>query len=265
MRFLVMAAAVMLLAGAALAAVPVDLRSHERQVFSQFGEDGVLERIFEIIRPTSKYAVEFGAIDGIKNCNARNLIVNHGWGGLLIEGDPKRIGSLAQNYRDYKRVTTLLAWVYPGNVEVLFEDANVPRDLDLLVIDIDSNDYYVWKVIHNFRPKVVMIEANPEYPPPQRMVIAFDPNNYWDGSHYYGASAQSLYALAKSKGYELVYHVSGGNNLLFVDAPYYDRFGITDNAPSKIYTPVRIEQLGNPRPFLLVPARRIPKRILTNR
>jgi hypothetical protein len=61
----------------------------------------------------------------------------------------------------------LKEWVYPGNVEILFEEAGVPGDLDLLVIDIDSNDYYIWKVIHNFRSKVVMIEINPYFPPPQ--------------------------------------------------------------------------------------------------
>ena len=74
-----------------------------------------------------------------------------------------------------------------------------------------------------------------------------------------------MYNLAKSKGYELVYHVSGGNNLLFVDKQYYERFAITDNSPSKIYTPARIGVPPNPRPFLPVPARRIPKKILTNR
>lgn len=145
---------------------PIDLRTAEGQVFSQFGEDGVIEKIFEIIEPTHKYVVEFGAHDGITNSNARNLVLNHGWGGFLIEGGPARAKKLHVAYSDYPAVKTLEAWVYPGNIEILFEDYGVPKDLDLLVIDIDSNDYYIWNVIHQFRPKVVMIEANPHFPPP---------------------------------------------------------------------------------------------------
>ena len=112
---------------------PVDLRAAESKTFSQFGEDGVIEKIFEIIPPTEKYIVAFGAHDGVTNSNARNLIVNHGWGGLLIEGDPKRAAQLAQVYADNDAVTTMEEWVFPGNIELLFEDAGVPENFDLLV------------------------------------------------------------------------------------------------------------------------------------
>ncbi len=214
---------------------PVDLRDHERSVFSQYGEDGVIEKLFEVIEPTSKYAVEFGAFDGLELSNTRNLFVNHGWSGLLIEGDPKLIAKLERNYADLPRVKTLQAWIYPGNVEILFEEAGVPEDLDLLVIDIDSNDYYVWKVIHNFRPKVVQIEINPYFPPPQLMVIDFHPLNYWDGTDYAGASIASMIKLGKKKGYEPV-HSTGGFNLFFVDREYFPRFGIEDNSAEALYT-----------------------------
>ena len=136
----------------------IDLGSHARSVFSQFGEDGVIEKIFEIIEPTEKYIIAFGAHDGITNSNARNLVLNHGWGGLLIEGNPLRAKKLHEAYADYPGVTTQEAWVFPGNIELLFEDAGAPLEPDLLVIDIDSNDYYVWRAIRDYRPKVVMIE-----------------------------------------------------------------------------------------------------------
>ncbi|HEY8517156.1 MAG TPA: hypothetical protein VIS07_16735 [Candidatus Binatia bacterium] len=213
----------------------VDLAAHERSVFSQSGEDGVLEKIFTIIEPTNRFAVEFGAGDGIKNSNVRNLVVNHGWGGLLIEGDEERAKELAANYADYPQVRTLQAWVFPGNIELLFEENGVPPDLDLLVIDIDSNDYYVWRAIRDFRPKVVVIEVNSLFPPPQRMVIEFHPMNYWDRTDYFGASLQSLYELGKKKGYELIYHNRFGNNAFFVDAPYFERFGIDDNSPAALF------------------------------
>ncbi|MEE2673945.1 MAG: hypothetical protein VX466_09125 [Myxococcota bacterium] len=220
-----------------LTSEPVDLRVHERTVYSQFGEDGVIEKLFEIIEPTSRYCVEFGAHDGMTGSNVRNLLMNEGWSGLQIEGNEKRAENLAKNYAAYPQAKTLQAWVWPGNIEILFEEAGVPRDLDLLVIDIDSNDYYVWRAIRDYRPKVVLIEANFFFPPPQKMVIDYHPMNYWDGSHYLGASPQSLYDLAKKKGYELVHHMSWGPNLFFVDRKYYDRFGIEDNSPAKMMSP----------------------------
>jgi len=215
----------------------VDFDSAVRSEFSQFGEDGVVEKIFEIIEPTRKYVVEFGAYDGVHNSNSRNLIVNHGWGGLQMEGHPDRAAKLAALYADNPKVVGRRAWIWPGNVEVLFEDHDVPKDFDLLVIDIDSNDYYVWKAIHSYRPKVVMIEYNPWFPPTQKAVVAFHPMNYWDGTNYNGASILTLYELAKSKGYELVYVMRDGANLFFVDQQYFPRFGIEDNSPVALWHP----------------------------
>lgn len=248
---------------------PVDLRAAEKKVFSQFGEDGVIEKIFEIIAPTHGYAIEFGAYDGIHNSNTRNLIVNKGWGGLLIEGNPARAAALIENHKDYPGVTALHAWVYPGNIEVIFDEAGAPPDPDLLVIDIDSNDYYIWRVMHEFRPKVVMIEANPSFPPPQLMVIDFHPMNYWDHDRYTGASLQSLYKLAKRKGYELVYSMSFGPNAFFVDKKYYDRFGIEDNSPAKLFqmwgTPEHDGTLPPGKRFLRHRAFRVQKRFIMDR
>jgi hypothetical protein len=226
---------------------PVDLRAAERSVFSQFGEDGVIEKIFEIVEPGPKFAVEFGASNGIKNSNLRNLVVDHGWSTFQIEGDPERAEELAKNYEAYPTTRTTQAWVWPGNVEILFEENGVPREFDLLVIDIDSNDYYVWRAIRDFHPKVVMIEANLFFPPPQLMVIDYHPMNYWDHTYYTGASLQSLYNLGKKRGYELIYQMSRGPNVFFVAEEYFDRFGIADNSPSKIYRRPPEEAMKKPR------------------
>jgi len=214
---------------------PIDFEASERSVFSQAGEDGVLEKIFERIEPTSRFAIEFGAGDGVENSNTRRLILEEDWGALLIEGDPDLAKKMTATYADRPKVKPLHAWVYPGNIELLFEENGVPADVDLLSIDIDSNDYYVWRAIRDYRPKVVIIEVNPLFPPPQRMVVDFHPMNYWDRTDYFGASLQSLYDLGKKKGYELVYHNKFGNNAFFVDGQYYDRFAIADNAPEKLF------------------------------
>jgi hypothetical protein len=222
----------------------IDFSKYEKSVFSQNGEDGVLEIIFKMIKPTHRYAVEFGAADGIRNSNTRNLFINHGWSGLLIEGDEKLANTAVKHYQGLPRVKAIHAWVYPGNIEILLEENGVPKELDLISIDIDSNDYYVWRVIHNFRPKVVLIEFNPFFPPPAKVVVDFHPMNYWDGSDYFGASIQSFYELGKKKGYELVYCESAAINLFFVDKKYYHRFGIKDNSPAKLYRPPRHGRSG---------------------
>ena len=100
-------------------AAPVDLEAAERSVFSQFGEDGVIEKIFEIIEPGPKFCIEFGAHDGIKNSNMRNLVVNHGWASYQIEGNPKRAAQLAKNYAAYPKVKTEQARVYREVLEAM--------------------------------------------------------------------------------------------------------------------------------------------------
>ena len=217
-------------------AAPVDLRAAEFDYFSQSGEDGVIRRLFEIIKPTSQFVVDFGCSDGITFSNSRRLITHDGWSGLLMDGNHEQIQKAKASLVNYPKAKVVEAWVYPGNVETLFEQHGVPKDLDLLSIDIDSNDYYVWKVIHDFHPKVVIIEFNSAFPPPQKMVVQFHPMNYWDGdSDYFGASIQSLYELGKQKGYELVHCSSMGINLVFVDKQYFSRLGIKDNSPAAMY------------------------------
>lgn len=221
-----------------LAPREVRLSQFESSVYSQGGEDGILQEIFSIIEPTTRYAIEFGAGDGLAFSNVRNLYLHHGWRGLMIEGDPEKAAGLRRNYLGCAGVETLQAWVFPGNVETLFAQHNVPHDLDLLVIDIDSNDYYVWRAIREYRPKVVQIEYNGMFAPPQRMVIDFHPMTYWSGKDFhFGASLQSLYELGRHKGYELVGTNLRGVNAFFVEQAYYSRFGIKDNSPARLFHP----------------------------
>jgi hypothetical protein len=235
---LVAAAAALALgtASAGKPAAPVDFEAAEAQVYSQGGEDGVIAKLFEVIEPTSRYAVEFGAADGLHGSNVRRLY-EQGWSGLQIEGDPSQYKALLENMKDFPKVKNLRGWVWPGNIEHIFDQVDAPKDMDLLVIDIDSNDYWVWKVIHDYRPKVVQVEFNAAFAPPQLAVIRYHPMNYPDSTDFYGASIQSFYELAKRKGYELVYCEKNAVNLFFVDAKYFDRFGIEDNSPAALYRP----------------------------
>jgi len=243
-RSLILVAAAVVAVGAWVAVgyqalnVPhADLVRFERSVFSPAGQDGVLERVFEIIEPTHRHLVDLGAGDGVRGSYSRNLIVNHGWRGLLVESDPDLGAALLETYADREAAQTLQAGIYPGDIEIRLEQANVPRDLDLLIVSLHGNDWYVWRAIQEFRPKVVQIEYNAAFVPPQPMVIEYHPLNYWDGSIYFGASMQSLYALGQRKGYELVYADRSGTSLYFVDRRYYPRFGLADDDPATLFVP----------------------------
>jgi hypothetical protein len=102
------------------------------------------------------------------------------------------------------------------NVNALAAELGVPRELDLLGIDIDGNDFHVWEALDAVAPRVVVIEYNPKLPPPTRWVMHYDPRHVWDGSDQYGASLAALAALGQRKGYRLAACNITGSNAFFV-------------------------------------------------
>jgi hypothetical protein len=183
-----------------------DLRSHEWAVHSQGGEDGVLAHIFECIGTANRRFVEFGAWDGRHWSNTARLRIEHGWTGLLMDGDPERAG------RRVMRET-----VTAENVEALFAKYGVPGLFDLLSIDIDGNEYWVWNAIRCYRPRVVVIEYNVFFGPDVSKTIPYDPAHRWDESLFHGASLEALRRLGRAKGYSLVHTDSYSPNAFFVD------------------------------------------------
>jgi hypothetical protein len=216
---------------------PIDVDALSNGIYSQGVEEAFLDRVFELVPPRHRYCVEFGAGDGLRNSNTARLIRDLGWQGALIEGGDYRFGRLQGHYSDVGRARLVHATVQPDTVERIFADAGVPEDLDLLSIDIDGNDYWVWRAIERFRPQVVVIEYNPYYAPPERWVMKLAAEHVWDGSTYYGASLESLFHLGRAKGYELIGCDRMGNNAFFVARELFARFGIDDNRPEVLYRP----------------------------
>jgi hypothetical protein len=216
---------------------PIDLTVLSKSIYAQGAEEAMLERVFDLVEPRHRFCVEFGAGDGLRNSNTASLLRTHGWRGLLIESSDYRFGRLREHYSELKNVNILQATVQPGNIDDIFKSAGVPPDLDLLSIDIDGNDYWVWRGLQAFRPQVLVIEYNPYYAPPERWVMKHNPEHTWDGSTYYGASLESLYWLGQAKGYELICCDRQGNNAFFVERSLYARFGLQDNRPQVLYRP----------------------------
>ena len=180
------------------------LAEFEWRIFSQNGEDGIIAEIFRRIGPGKRTLVEIGVEDGLQ-CNTALLVKRSRWGGWMIEGDPARAAQLAHNYRRYrKRLRTVEKIIDAENVVPLFEELGVPREFDLLSIDVDGNDYWVWQALAGYRPRVVVLEFNIAYPPPAEWIIAYDPNHRFDNTSYYGASLSSMCELGKELGYAFV-------------------------------------------------------------
>lgn len=197
-----------------------------RKVNSQFGEDGIVEKIFEIIEPKSKWCVEFGAWDGVYLSNTCNLIRAHHWNAVMIEGNAAKFEELKNNYKGMKNVKPLhkLIGFRKGKdtIDQALKRTSIPGDFDLISIDIDGNDYHIWRSIEIYRPRVVVIEFNPAIPNDVEFI------QDRDMSVNQGASLLALIELGKRKGYELV--ATTNCNAFFVVSDLFRKFGIADNS-----------------------------------
>jgi len=180
-----------------------DLNQYELKVYSQNGEDGIIRAIFAKIGTSNRFCVEFGVEKGLE-CNTRYLRDRRGWNCVWMDagdGVPEPIRT---------------EFVTAENINSLFKKYDVPPDFDLLSIDIDGNDYWVWKALEGYTPRVVVIEYNSSLPPTESKVIPYQPGFVWDGTNYFGASLLALSKLGESKGYTLVCCEGIGVNAFFV-------------------------------------------------
>lgn len=196
---------------------PKRLTRFEYQVFSQNGEDGIIAEIFKRIGTTNNYFVEFGVQDGLET-NSTYLLLNN-WKGLWLEGNIKWVKKLKNNFKfliEKNILTVGHNFITAENIESIFETNNVPKEFDMLSIDIDGNDLYVWKEIKNYSPRLVVIEYNSMYPADIKWAIKYDAEKFWNGTSHFNASLKMYEELAKEKEYSLVACNFAGNNAFFV-------------------------------------------------
>jgi hypothetical protein len=193
------------------------LNSFEFSVFSQNGEDGILEEIFNRIGVTNKYFVEIGVQEG-SECNSSFLFLK-GWEGLWIEADPKMLPNIEKYFStmlNQGRLSVVNEFASPDNIERLLSQSSAPNEPDLLSIDIDGNDYWVWQSIDKSKPRVLVIEYNSSIPPTHPWIMEFNPSHRFDLTTHFGASLKSLQQLGDRKGYSLVGCDFTGTNAFFV-------------------------------------------------
>lgn len=203
--------------------------SYKRDITSQTGEDGILERIFEIIPGENRWCCEFGAWDGKKYSNTYQLLANKGWSGVLIEADSVKFKELPKTFGENHKIKFFNRFVNFSGKDTLDEilaETSIPLDFDLLSIDIDGNDYHILDSVVKYSPKVVIIEYN------QSIANHIEYVQEPDVNINHGNSILSLTKLAKSKGYELV--AVTDLNGIYVKKEYYNLFGIDDNSLEKL-------------------------------
>jgi hypothetical protein len=198
--------------------VDVEFRCH-----SQNGEDGILLYIFSLIGATNRKALEICAGDGIE-CNAANLILNHGFSGLLFDGNAEQIERGRAFYAAHPNTRIappqlVTAWITAETINDQVATRGFAGDIDLLSLDLDGNDYWVWQALTVVRPRVVVLEFNASCGPEVAAAMSYKPDYRLDYAvmpYRCGASLAAFVKLGRAKGYRLVGIQRLGFNAFFI-------------------------------------------------
>lgn len=197
------------------------------RAYSQNGEDGILLYLFALLGTSTKKCVEMCAGDGME-CNTANLIVNHGWRGLLVDGSEENVRKARRFYernRDTRWYppTLVRTWITAESVNELLATHGFEGEIDLLSLDLDGVDYWVWRALDCVEPRVVVAEYNWTWGPDASVTVPYDAQfvraTEWTpqgDSMHFGASLAALTKLAREKGYRLVGCERWGFNAFFV-------------------------------------------------
>ena len=196
------------------------LREAEFKVFSQFGDDGIIQYLIHRLAPLPDSFVEFG-VENYRESNTRFLLLNNNWRGLVMDSDAASIDHIQHDEIYWRHtLTARRAFVTRDNIDDLLKEAGFLGEVGLLSIDIDGNDYWVWEKLTAINPVIVIVEYNSIFGPDLAVTIPYHPNFARHQAHYsgqfWGASLTALIQLAEKKGYSPVGCNSAGNNAYFV-------------------------------------------------
>jgi hypothetical protein len=209
------------------------IHANEFRVFSQWGEDGIIQFLLNRVPIENKVFVEFGVGDYTES-NTRFLLKHSNWSGLVIDGSDQYIKQIRQSELPWRHdLKTECSFITKDNINQLISAHDITGDIGILSVDIDGNDYWVWQAIDCIQPRIVICEYNSLFGPDQKISAVYDDSFVINKAHfsglYWGASIAAFNYLAEQKGYSLVGSNSAGNNIFFV------RNDVVENVP--VYTP----------------------------
>jgi len=213
------------------------INDSEFKVYSQWGEDGIIQHLINMVDIERPVFVEFG-VENYTEANTRFLLVNNNWSGLVIDGGQENIQYIKQDniYWRYN-LRAECAFIDKDNINELIQSNGIDGDIGLLSVDIDGNDYWVWDAINVIQPRIVICEYNSLFGAKKKVATPYDPSFFRTDGHYsnlyYGASISALTDLANSKGYALVGGNKAGNNIFFVRRDLMEK--LEEKRPEDVY------------------------------
>jgi hypothetical protein len=197
-----------------------DIHETEFKVFSQFGDDGIIQYLINNIEIESETFIEFG-VENYDESNTRFLLINNNWEGLVIDGDGDNIEYIKNDSIYWKQeLTAIHRFVDRDNINEIIAGNGFEGEAGILSIDIDGNDYWIWESITAVSPAVVIIEYNSVFGINHAITIPYDAAFNRTQAHssnlFWGASLKAMCLLAERKGYLFVGANSHGNNAYFV-------------------------------------------------
>jgi hypothetical protein len=204
-----------------------DLTSKEFRVFSQWGDDGIIQYLIRELNIENKNFIEFG-VGNYYESNTHFLLVNDNWSGFIIDGSQKCMDIVRDNPFFWRYDLSLkTAFINKENINDLLLESNFEK-IGLLHIDLDGNDYWVLDSIDmdKYSPDILILEYNSNFGPDRSITVPYDPlfsciNAHYSGQ-YFGASISALDNLAKQKGYYFIGSNSAGNNAYFLKNEFLD-------------------------------------------
>lgn len=192
----------------------------EFQVFSQFGEDGIIQWLIHNTVIEHKTFVEFG-VEDYTEANTRFLLMNNNWSGLVIDGSKENI-SHVKNWNLFWKydLVAVAEFITKDNINEIITNAGFNGDIGLLSVDIDGNDYWVLNAITCIKPRILICEYNNIFGPDEKVSIPYDEKFYRTDKHYsnlyWGASLGAFCDWAERNNYYYMGSNSAGNNAFFV-------------------------------------------------
>ncbi len=217
------------------------------RVYSQADEDGILHEIFKRIGEGNRTFLELGVGNGLEN-NTLFLLVQ-GWSGIWLEGSERKVAAAKKNLSsliDARRLEIHQQFITAAAIDKKIMSIASNREIDLLSIDLDGNDYYILEAIRSISPRVIVAEYNSKFPADVPWVIEYNESHRWDATDYFGASLKSLETLLAGKGYALV-----GCNILGTNAFFVRRDLAAEN---RFCAPFTSENHYEPSRYFLLPA-----------
>ena len=200
-------------------------KQYNKNIYSQDGEDGIIEELLKRLNIETGWVCEFGAWDGIHLSNTFNLVQNKNFNAVFIEGDKIKYKDLLNTVNKFPKIIPIEAYVdhndTSDSLDNILERTDIPTDFDILSIDIDSYDYQIWKSVKVYKPKIVIIEINSS--------VKVN-NSEWihTPGKYAGTGFKSTYDLGLDKGYKFILHTG---NMFFIRSDLFDKLNITYNNP----------------------------------